>query len=56
MFFFHEGPEKNVIYRRFSYNAFLENTAFWKNRVIEIIDSIGIKGLGIESSDSPSRM
>jgi hypothetical protein len=46
-------------YSRFSYNAivaFLENTALWKNRVIETIGSIRIKELGVDSSDSPSRM
>jgi hypothetical protein len=46
-------------YNHFSYNAivaFLENTALWKNRVIETTGSIGIKGLGVESSDSPPRM
>jgi hypothetical protein len=46
-------------YSRFSCNtivAFLENTALWKNRVIETIGSIGIKGLRAESSNSPSRM
>jgi hypothetical protein len=50
-----------IIYRysRLSKNAivaFLENTALWKNRVMESIGSIGIKGLGVENSDSPSRM
>jgi hypothetical protein len=37
-----------IKYSRFSYNAivaFLENTALWKNRVIETIGSIGIKGV-----------
>jgi hypothetical protein len=46
-------------YSRFSYNAivaFLKNPALWKNRVIETIGSVGIKGLGVESSNSPSRM
>jgi hypothetical protein len=36
-------------YSRFSFYAivaFLENTALWKNRVIETISSIGIKKLG----------
>jgi hypothetical protein len=43
-------------YNRLPYNAivaFLEN-ALWKNRVIETIGSIGIKGFGVACSDSPS--
>jgi hypothetical protein len=50
---------REVTYSCFSYNAivaFLKNTALWKNRVIQTIGSIGMKGLGVESLDSPSRM
>jgi hypothetical protein len=46
---------QNTQYSCFSYNTtivFLENTALWKNH----IGSIEIKGLGVENSDSPSRM
>jgi hypothetical protein len=36
--------------------AFLENTALWKNHIIETIGPIGIKGLGVESLHLPSQM
>jgi ABC-type Mn2+/Zn2+ transport system ATPase subunit len=55
----HQGQVQYFIYSHFSYNvivAFLENTALWKNGVVETIGSVGIKVLGVESLASLSQM